>query len=464
LDLPPGAKVGTYTIEAVAALGGFGSVYRAADPSGQPVALKVLHASYAAFPNILGRFRREVEVVQRSRHPGIVDVLALGELPDGRPFIAMEWLDGQTVTQIARAAGTLDLDFALWIAEELCSALALVHAAGVVHRDLKGSNVMIIESGGRKRVKLLDFGIAKPLDQHTKLTHTGAQIGTPGHMAPEQLLGRLVGPPTDIYALGLLLFKLLTNRNPFDARTMGELELMHLSAPPSRASEVAGVPEAVSEVIARCLSKKPNARYASVEELLEELREAAAAPAGTAAPLRAMTKPAAAIFLTVEGEERVDLCSAESQRVCEAEGLTIAYEEEDREPTPRRAMLAVMTLPRGEASSRAVRARVLRLADRLSRPREPAVRCAAAVHAAPAVMLLVEGARQFTGGDLFNFEAWAAGAAPGTVLATAEALEGLDEVLAAEPMSRRVQYRPRIPGDTSPPSSVPLPWLSGLGD
>jgi hypothetical protein len=170
--------------------------------------------------------------------------------------------------------------------------------------------------------------------------------------------------------------------------------------------------------------------------------------------------------MTVEGEtqEGVELCWVGAQRACEAEGLTIVYEEEESEPALRRAMLAVMNLPREASSSRAVRARVLRLAERLSRPRERAVRCSAAVHVAPAVMLVVEGARQITGGDLFNVEAWALGATPGTVLATEDALGGLDDVLGAEPMSTRIHYRPRSGSDAPTPSSTPLPWLSAIGD
>jgi serine/threonine-protein kinase len=387
---------------------------------------------------MLQRFRQEVEFVQRSPHPNIVEVFALGELPDGHPFIAMEWLDGETLSSVLQTRGAFDLAASFTVIEELCSAVAAVHAAGIVHRDLKGSNVMVLEGGSRLQVKLLDFGVAKLLDQETKLTGTGLQVGTPGYMAPEQILGQPVGPTTDIYALGILLFQMLTARHPFEGTSAIESDAMHLFTPPPRAGDFATIPHSVSDVIARCLAKRASDRYPSVEEFLEDLRHAINTPHRPDAALRAEETMGTAIFAEVTGQstDEVEQCRAAARRACEAEGFVIACEE-------ARSLLAVSTLPKEEEAARAVRARALRFALRLVRLGESgSARCSVTVHAAGVVLLLVEGARQLTGGDLFNPAAWAPEVTDGSVVATEPALHGLLDAFAIEPVSTSLQCKP----------------------
>jgi len=343
----------------------------------------------------------------------------------------MEWLDGVTLSSVLKARGAFEPQATLDVMTELCSALSAVHEAGVVHRDLKGSNVVVIEGDGGLHAKLLDFGVAKLLDEDNKLTRTGTPVGTPGYMAPEQILGQIVGPPTDVYALGILLFQMLTARHPFAAKSVLDVEALHLSAPPPRVSDFASVPEALSDVIVRCLAKAPSDRYPSVEELLEDLQDAVLDPTRTTAPLRADARTGAAIVVEVEGRDGAELSrrKAAMRRVCEAEGFAIACDEDQ-------SIGAVVALPRGPAGARALRARALRLALRLVRMGESSgARGAAKVHVAPLVTLRSAGRLQITGGDLLTFEAWATGTEAGRALASAQAVADLEDVFAAEPSS-----------------------------
>lgn len=276
--LAVGAQVGSWVVERIHYSGPVSTLYRARDVrTGSPAALKVMHARLAATSTALRRFQREAETLQRLHHPHIVSILEHGALPDGRPFIAMEWLEGGDLAAELASRGSLSPGEALEVLEQVGAALEAAHRAGVVHRDLKAQNVVRLASGGETpRVKLVDFGIAKGLfpgaPGASHLTHTGSVLGTPLSMAPEQIRGEPPDVRTDLYALGVLLFQLVTGRPPFPGATQHEVEEQHLHAPPPRASEYAPVPTALDAVIQRCMEKRREARYPDVGAVLEELR------------------------------------------------------------------------------------------------------------------------------------------------------------------------------------------------
>ncbi|NOJ97521.1 serine/threonine protein kinase [Corallococcus coralloides] len=287
-ELRPGALVGEWVVDHVQVHGPVSALYRARHArSGVPAALKVLHPQVAAAAVALRRFRREAATLQRLRHPHIVTVLGYGELSDGRPFIAMEWLEGQDLAAELATRGPLSPREVLEVMEQVGAALRVAHAAGVVHRDLKVQNVVRLAPGrGGPAVKLVDFGVAKGLvpgaPGSSSLTHTGVVLGTPLSMAPEQIRGEVPDARTDLYAAGVLLFQLLTGMPPFQGTTRHEVEQQHLHAPPPRPGEHAPVSAALDAVVLRCLRKGREERHPDVDALLEDLRGAVL---GGAAPV-----------------------------------------------------------------------------------------------------------------------------------------------------------------------------------
>ncbi|WP_437739006.1 serine/threonine-protein kinase [Sorangium sp. So ce1504] len=285
--LPAGAVVGGYVLDGVRLGGGFGVVHRAVPVGGgAPVALKVLRRGLSLLPAILRRFQREAEVLARLKHPAIVEVRGVGALDDGRPYIAMEWVEGRSLAAELSARGAFSPPEAVALLEEVGGALAAAHAIGVVHRDVKAQNVMVCPGGGglgAPGVKLVDFGIAKLLRPRDVDRARGAKsssliLGTPLTMAPEQILGGAVDARTDIYAVGLLAYQLVTGELPFQGADAVETEEMHLRAPPPCPSDRAPVSAAFGAVVRRCLAKEPADRYAGVPELLAALRRAVGAP------------------------------------------------------------------------------------------------------------------------------------------------------------------------------------------
>ncbi|WP_437662652.1 protein kinase domain-containing protein [Sorangium sp. So ce1182] len=285
--LPAGAVVGGYLLDEVRLAGGFGVVHRAWPlEGGAAVALKVLRRELSLLPAMLRRFQQEAEVLARLRHPAIVEIRGVGALDDGRPYIAMEWLEGRSLAAELRARGAFSPGEAVALIEEIGGALAAAHAIGVVHRDVKAQNVMVrgglfdsVAGGGG--VKLVDFGIAKLLQPPGGARggkSSSLILGTPLTMAPEQILGGAVDARTDIYAVGLLAYQLVTAELPFQGANAVETEEMHLRAPPPLPSERAPVSAAFDAVVRRCLAKDPAGRYASVPELLAALRGAVSAP------------------------------------------------------------------------------------------------------------------------------------------------------------------------------------------
>ena len=196
--------------------GGMGTVYRARDPIlDRPVALKTISAELAANPEFLGRFQREARAAARLTHPNIVTVYELGDVA-GVPFIAMELLEGLDLVEAMSPPGRLPLDEKLRIMVEVCRGLDYAHKRGVIHRDVKPANVRLLASGA---VKLVDFGIAR-LGEST-LTQTGILLGTPSYLAPEVVAGGRVDHRADMWAVGVILYELLSGERPFTATTSG---------------------------------------------------------------------------------------------------------------------------------------------------------------------------------------------------------------------------------------------------
>jgi eukaryotic-like serine/threonine-protein kinase len=334
-DFAPGAQIGGYRVESLRARGGFATVYQATHVVlGRRVAIKVLHQLLCGSPTMLKRFQQEAQSVNLIRHPNIVDVHEFGELTDGRPYFVMEWLEGRDLEHVLRERGPLAAPDVLQLLEDLGAALAAAHAVGVIHRDLKASNVVLIPAGDWFLAKLVDFGIAKLIDRAGELAEhissTGVRLGTPWNMAPEQILGRPVDRRTDIYALGVLIYQMLAGELPFRAATPVEVEALHLNAAPPRLSQRAPVSAAIDAVIQRCLEKEPDRRYATVEAVLHDLRHALmempprpSAPAGPSIAVHvAFERPAD----DAEALDQLDAERDQTRATLLASGFEIALE------------------------------------------------------------------------------------------------------------------------------------------
>jgi serine/threonine-protein kinase len=270
-----GHTVGSYRIVRAVGQGGMGRVYLAVQPAiGSRVAVKVLSAECAERPELVERFFAEARAVNLIRHDNIVSVLDLSWLPDRRPFIVMEYLDGAPLSRVLER-GPLPLEQALAVVTEMLDALAAAHARGIVHRDLKPDNVFITTSG---RAKILDFGVAKlrpDVGSISAETRTGALVGTPHYMSPEQARGRPADHRSDLYAVGLILFEALTGRRAFDAESLFDLLRLQVEQPaPSLATLRPDLPRTLEAVLARALDKIPERRFQSAEELKSALAQA----------------------------------------------------------------------------------------------------------------------------------------------------------------------------------------------
>jgi serine/threonine-protein kinase len=272
-----GCTVGDFVIDAVIGGGSFGTVYRGHQRGlDRPVAVKVPTYEIAADPVQARRFAREARAAARIVHPGVVAIYAVGELEDGRPYLAMQLIDGQPLDRVL-ADGPLRAVRALRIVRGIASALSDTHAAGVVHRDLKPTNIMWRrDRNGDDRITLVDFGIAvcKPGNADATRLTIGGLIGTPHYMSPEQAQGEPVDARADLYALGCLLFELVTGAPPFEGSGF-EVLLAHLGHPAPRASErQTCIPDAVDRLIEQLMQKRPDDRPASADAVVAMIDDA----------------------------------------------------------------------------------------------------------------------------------------------------------------------------------------------
>jgi serine/threonine-protein kinase len=286
VTLEPGSLVlDRYVVHAVLGAGGMGHVYRGEHIHlGTAVALKVL--SSLDVPELRTRFAREAQLMAKVRHTNVVAVLDYGFLADGSPCIAMELLEGESVDARIARAGPQPPAAVIDVLAGVLDGLAAIHAAGMVHRDLKPSNV-VMTATTPEIAKVIDFGIAKPLAaDSTRYTKTGALIGTPAYMSPEQLYGEPVDARSDLYAVGLIGYELLTGALPFGGNTMGEVLRRFTTPfpPPSGAGAPAGVPAALEALVMQALEIDREARPHSAAEMATALTGAGAGAGAPTAP------------------------------------------------------------------------------------------------------------------------------------------------------------------------------------
>jgi serine/threonine-protein kinase len=270
--LAPGTQVGDYEIVELIGAGGMGSVYAARYAMiDRQVAIKVIASHLCRDPGVVQQFVIEARAANQIANRHVVDVHTLGTLPDGRPYLVMQLLRGETLTQ-RLSYGRMDVDEAVAILEQIGEAAEAAHAVPIVHRDLKPDNVFLEDGGHGPEVKILDFGIAKLAgdvvdgDEARRTRPGDILVGTPHYMAPEQARAQLVGTPADLYAIGVIAFEMLAGRLPFESDTPADLLVAHLHAlPPSLKALRPDVPEALDKLVERLLSKDPGERPTATE-------------------------------------------------------------------------------------------------------------------------------------------------------------------------------------------------------
>ncbi|RYZ35438.1 MAG: serine/threonine protein kinase [Myxococcaceae bacterium] len=269
-----GTQLGEFIIQERIGEGGMGLVYRAVHPLiGKQAAIKILRLEIVS-PQQVQRLLVEARAVNAIQHPGIIDIFGFGSLPDGRHYIVMELLQGRALSDFAQATQRMDLESVIWVMDQMLAALGAAHEAGVVHRDLKPENVFIVEAPRiPTSVKLVDFGIAKLLEsRENPVTTDGYVIGTPNFMAPEQIRGDAVSPATDLYAIGLMLFQLLTGERPFQGKSLQVMFAQRDQLPPAPSTRAPGISPALDALVLQLLEKNPSARPASAEAVRERLK------------------------------------------------------------------------------------------------------------------------------------------------------------------------------------------------
>ncbi|MDN4588794.1 serine/threonine protein kinase [Xenophilus aerolatus] len=276
-------RLGKYDIVQVLGEGAMGVVYQGHDPGiDRPVAIKTIRKALLQADggiDLAGRFRNEAKAVGRLSHPGIVAIYEYGE-DDTTAFIAMEYVQGRDLAQVLGATPRLPEGTVIRFMQQLLDALTCAHRAGVWHRDIKPANLVVTTDG---LLKVTDFGIARI--ESAALTQVAATIGTPGYMAPEQYLGEAIDHRIDLFAAGVLLYRMLTGRSPFAAESAEAVMYRVLNKEPEPPSQIPGLSVSASfdPIVARALAKAPQTRFASAQEFRDALAERSALHIGTAA-------------------------------------------------------------------------------------------------------------------------------------------------------------------------------------
>ena len=296
IDLDPrlGSQVGNYRLVDLLGKGGMGVVYSAQHQFiPKRVAIKILDERFAKVPELVTRFFQEAVAAATIGHPNIIVVDDVGELAGGTAYIVMEYVDGRPLDQVIDEDGPMQLGRALHIEKQIASALAAAHEKNIIHRDLKPANIMLTRPSGNtqmamartavpgggldEKVKILDFGMAKMADHPSaRPTKPGMLLGTPQYMAPEAARGETVDYRADIYALGVLLYEMLSGSPPFGGTLEKILNAhVHETPPPmSQFNPSVDVTDRAESIIMRCLAKRPEERPRSMRELLAELKDA----------------------------------------------------------------------------------------------------------------------------------------------------------------------------------------------
>ncbi len=260
-----------YTVQSELGEGGMGVIYRAVDELGHPVAIKRLHAAVANSPDLVARFQREASAQAMLSHPNIAALHAVGVTDEGGMFFVMELIEGHDLaTELEQ--GPLVPARAVALTRQLLSGLHHAHQFGLVHRDLKPENVLVARTDAGEQVKIIDFGLVKMLDdvlgsaEVQRLTRTGVVFGTPDYMAPEQIMAEEVDARADLYAVGIVLFELLTGRRPFEFEEVTDLWRAHLGTPPPALTvfepSLARYPD-LEDIVNTLLAKRPDERFGS---------------------------------------------------------------------------------------------------------------------------------------------------------------------------------------------------------
>jgi serine/threonine protein kinase len=304
--LPAGTAIGTYRIVKEIGHGAMGTVYLGEHTLlGRSTAIKVLRPLLSTDAEMVKRFFNEARALTRIADPGIVQIFDFGHHTDGNAFIVMELLDGEPMDRRLKRVGRFGPIECLRLLRMICTSLGVAHAKGIVHRDLKPENIFIVDdpaASGGERTKILDFGIAKLSgDESGKLTtRADVLMGTPMYMSPEQCRGGGdVDHRADIYAIGCVMFTMLTRRPPFDGLGSGDLIVAHLNEPPPLASSrVPDLPAILDEILQKCLQKSPARRFQSMAELVRALGSAGETLYGWSAVVSASEPPDSAAAST----------------------------------------------------------------------------------------------------------------------------------------------------------------------
>lgn len=283
---------GRYRIQSVIGQGSAGTVYKAVQELiGREVAIKVLHEYLVSDEEFIKRFRQEAKASSRLSHPNIITIYDFGVIPQGnRPYIAMDLLVGTPLSDYLAENERVPLSDAIPLLTQVCSALGEAHRHGVVHRDVKPENIVLVERSGQKLYPMVvDFGIARIVEESesAKITRTGTVCGSPTYMSPEQCTSSKVDSRSDIYSIGIVIYETLTGEVPFHSDELIRVMSMHLSEPPKPLNQVKPgliFPDALEEVVNKALSKNPNDRFQTMEEMAAALEESIKAPVKPQAP------------------------------------------------------------------------------------------------------------------------------------------------------------------------------------
>jgi len=313
--------------------GGFGQVWAAHRESDRTrVAIKILHLELVRSIDALTRFQRELDAIRRLEHKNVVSAIDHGTLSDGRPYLVLEYIEGPSLRDVIHERGAISPKEALEILEPLCDALSVAHEAGLVHRDVKASNVILAHEGGVLRPVLLDFGLVKLVDQvGPGLTSSRSMLGTPAAMAPEQMRGQPVDARTDVYALGLLAYHMLTGVPAFGGAPGVVQSYLQVHGPRPRPSAKVDIDPAIDEPIARALAPEPGERLPTARALFEALQRVIAPSVGDEVEV---------IVVYVEGDP--DIVATATERITKL-GMGLALTAPD-------SVLAVMPLESSDVS------------------------------------------------------------------------------------------------------------------